>query len=62
MFILCNGFFQRCFFAEMLLCRDASFKRSSLGFFSAKYLAYLHSLMSYKNTPNVRFFYLTFGV
>ncbi|QBB34971.1 hypothetical protein DZN94_05930 [Streptococcus pyogenes] len=46
----------------LLLCRDASFKRSSLGFFSAKYLAYLHSLMSYKNTPIVRFFCLTFGV
>ncbi|QCK28656.1 hypothetical protein ETT71_04260 [Streptococcus pyogenes] len=46
----------------LLLFREASFKRSSLGFFSAKCLAYLHSLMSYKNTPNVRFFYLTFGV
>ncbi|ABF37716.1 hypothetical protein MGAS10750_Spy0766 [Streptococcus pyogenes MGAS10750] len=46
----------------LLLFRDASFKRSFLGFFSTKYLAYLHSLMSCKNTPNVRFFYLTFGV
>ncbi|QCK40804.1 hypothetical protein ETT64_05830 [Streptococcus pyogenes] len=46
----------------LLLFRDASFKRSSLGFFSAKCLAYLHSLMSYKNTPNVKVLYLTFGV
>ncbi|PWO33435.1 hypothetical protein DJ561_05535 [Streptococcus pyogenes] len=55
MSILYNGFlsssFQRCFF-------QTEFSR----FFSAKCLAYLHSLMSYKNTPNVRVLYLTFGV